>query len=182
MPTDVIYIHGQKVETLRELLRPGLSAIFVGLNPSPVSVNAGHYYQGRLGLRFWRRLQDYGLTTELPRGREDEVAFEQGYGFTDLVRRPTARARDLAPEEVSASVEDLIMRIGTTGESVPVVCTFAIVFQAVHAHLEKAGHRVLRMPPPYARREIVAAEMTRLPAAIRPAPEYREPIPTRSVL
>jgi hypothetical protein len=36
MPTEVIHIHGQKVETLRELLRPGLSAIFVGLNPSPV--------------------------------------------------------------------------------------------------------------------------------------------------
>jgi len=40
MPTEVIYIHGQKLETLRELLRPGLSAIFVGLNPSPVSAAA----------------------------------------------------------------------------------------------------------------------------------------------
>src|SRR6516225_6560852 len=111
MPTEVVYIHGQKVETLRELLRPGLSAIFVGLNPSPVSVHAGHYYQGRLGLRFWGRLRDYGLTTELPRGREDEVAFEQGYGFTDLVRRPTARAIDLERQEISASVPDLVRRI-----------------------------------------------------------------------
>ena len=44
MPTEVVCIHGQKVEILRELLRPGLSAIFVGLNPSPVSVQAGHYW------------------------------------------------------------------------------------------------------------------------------------------
>jgi len=122
MPTEVVYIHGQKVETLRELLRPGLSAIFVGLNPSPVSVHAGHYYQGRLGLRFWGRLRDYGLTTELPRGREDEVAFEQGYGFTDLVRRPTARAIDLERQEISASVPDLVRRISAASELVPVIC------------------------------------------------------------
>jgi TDG/mug DNA glycosylase family protein len=104
------------VETLREMLRPGLRAIFVGLNPSPVSVQARHYYQGHLGRMFWRRLQAYGLTTELPAGREDEAAFEPGYGFADLVRRPTARAGDLARREIRASVPDLIRRIGSTGE------------------------------------------------------------------
>jgi hypothetical protein len=56
----------------------------------------------------------------------------------------------------------LIRRIGTTGELVPVICTFGIVFQAARAHLERAGHRVFKMPPPFARREIVAAKMARL--------------------
>jgi hypothetical protein len=47
---------GQQVETLADLLRPGLRAICVGINPSPVSVAAGHYYQGQIGRRFWQRL------------------------------------------------------------------------------------------------------------------------------
>ena len=42
------------IETLADLppLRDRL--LFVGLNPSPVSVEAGHYHQGRLGRTFWR--------------------------------------------------------------------------------------------------------------------------------
>ena len=43
--------------------RDGL--LFVGLNPSPVSVEAGHYHQGRLGRTFWRRLM---LARILPAG------------------------------------------------------------------------------------------------------------------
>ena len=43
---------GEKVVTLADLLRPGLQAVVVGINPSPVSVAAGHYYQGRSGQRF----------------------------------------------------------------------------------------------------------------------------------
>ena len=43
---------GVEVETLEDLLRPGLRAVCVGINPAPVSVAAGHYYQGRLGQAF----------------------------------------------------------------------------------------------------------------------------------
>ena len=51
-----IDVDGVAVETLADLppLRDRL--LFVGLNPSPVSVEAGHYFQGRLGRPFWRRL------------------------------------------------------------------------------------------------------------------------------
>ena len=58
---------------------------------------------------------------------------EQGYGFTDLVRRPTARASDLEPQEISASVPDLVRRIIATSELVPVICTFKIVYEAAYA-------------------------------------------------
>ncbi|MBV8564647.1 MAG: hypothetical protein JO273_04225 [Methylobacteriaceae bacterium] len=69
--TETINISGQDVRTLRELLRPGLKAVFVGINPSRVSVDAGHYYQGKLGRRFWDRLQQYRITTTLPKRGED---------------------------------------------------------------------------------------------------------------
>ena len=38
---------GERVATLEDLLRPRLRAVCVGINPSPVSVEAGHYYRTR---------------------------------------------------------------------------------------------------------------------------------------
>ena len=71
----------------------------VGINPSPVSVDAGHYYQGRLGKRFFAALSDAGV---LPAGSgfEDDRAYAVGLGFTDVVHRPTPRATDLRPGEL----------------------------------------------------------------------------------
>jgi hypothetical protein len=48
---------GEEVETLEDLLRPGLLAVCIGINPSPTSVAAGHYYQGQIGKRFCERLR-----------------------------------------------------------------------------------------------------------------------------
>jgi TDG/mug DNA glycosylase family protein len=89
---------GQKVQTLADLLRPGLGGVVVGINPSPVSVAAGHYYQGNLGQAFFRRLEKAGVIAP-GEGPEDDRAFESGLGFTDLVKRPTARADGLTAEE-----------------------------------------------------------------------------------
>jgi hypothetical protein len=52
---------GSTVTTLADLLRPGLVAVAVGINPAPVSVAAGHYYQGAAGQKFFRRLAAVGL-------------------------------------------------------------------------------------------------------------------------
>jgi hypothetical protein len=49
---ETITIDGKQIETLKELLRPGLRFVVVGLNPACRSVAAGHYYQGRLGQLF----------------------------------------------------------------------------------------------------------------------------------
>ncbi len=92
-------IDGQPVDTLEDLppLRDRL--LFVGLNPSPVSVEAGHYHQGRLGQTFWRRLMTAGV---IPHGTPIEIADDAlmaaGHGITDLLKIPTARdeATDVA--------------------------------------------------------------------------------------
>jgi TDG/mug DNA glycosylase family protein len=87
-----IVVNGATVETLADLppLRDRL--LFVGLNPSPVSVEAGHYFQGRLGQLFWRRL----ITAEiLPAdtaiASADDTLAEAGHGLTDLLKVPTPR-------------------------------------------------------------------------------------------
>jgi G:T/U-mismatch repair DNA glycosylase len=108
MATETIVIDGKETKTLAELLRPGLRAIIVGINQSPVSVLAGHYYQGQLGKRLWRRLVEQGILENLPDGREDDAAFDQGIGFADVVRIPTARAAELKRHEIVAAIPGFI--------------------------------------------------------------------------
>jgi TDG/mug DNA glycosylase family protein len=87
-----IDVDGRPVDTLADLppLRDRL--LFVGLNPSPVSVEAGHYHQGRLGRTFWRRLMTAGiLPSDTPIETADDALLAAGHGITDLHKAPTAR-------------------------------------------------------------------------------------------
>jgi double-stranded uracil-DNA glycosylase len=106
-----VVIDGAPVETLADLppLRDRL--LFVGLNPSPVSVTAGHYHQGRLGRAFWRRLKTAGVipaATDL--AWADDALLAAGHGITDLLKVPTPRdeASDAA---LTAGVGPLWQRI-----------------------------------------------------------------------
>jgi TDG/mug DNA glycosylase family protein len=87
-----IEVGGREVETLADLppLRDRL--LFVGLNPSPVSVEAGHYLQGKLGQAFWRRLiRATILPTGTPIETADDALVAKGHGLTDLLKLPTPR-------------------------------------------------------------------------------------------
>jgi len=164
MPREKIYVEGRKIETLAELLRPGLRFIVVGLNPSPVSVQAGHYYQGQLGRRIvFGRLQNSKIVGPLPKGREDEVAFKKyGVGFADLVRRPSNRADSLTRAEKAQAVPGLLRRLGRTGDKPPLLFVFKDAFDAAAAALSEAGYTLHRMPPPYDPTKDVELAMARL--------------------
>jgi len=87
-----IDLDGSPVDTLADLppLRDRL--LFVGLNPSPVSVEAGHYFQGRLGRTFWHRLiAAQILPPETDIDTADDTLVAVGHGVTDLHRRPSPR-------------------------------------------------------------------------------------------
>jgi TDG/mug DNA glycosylase family protein len=87
-----IAVNGATVETLADLppLRDRL--LFVGLNPSPVSVEAGHYFQGRLGQLFWRRLMTAAiLPADTAIASADDTLAAAGHGLTDLLKVPTPR-------------------------------------------------------------------------------------------
>ncbi len=87
-----IDVDGAATPTLADLppLRDRL--LFVGLNPSPVSVQAGHYHQGTLGRTFWRRLMQAGvLPADAAIETADDALAAAGHGITDLIKRPTPR-------------------------------------------------------------------------------------------
>ena len=167
MAVEEISRNGRTVVPLKELLRPGLKAVFIGLNPARVSVRAGHYYRGRHGLRFWHLLLEYGITPRLPRGAEDDAAFACGYGFTDLVRRPTDSLRGLTQEEQAAAVTDLRFRLSKTGDRPLIIFRYKEPYALAKKNLERRGYRVLRMPSPYTRKEIIDTMMKALKRAVQ---------------
>jgi double-stranded uracil-DNA glycosylase len=102
---------GAPVETLPDIPpKPG-GVLLVGINPAPISVAAGHYYQGRIGRRLWRRLEGIGLLRDPRPGAEDEAFAAQGHGLTDLVKRPTPSSDVLSDEELRDGAEALREKI-----------------------------------------------------------------------
>lgn len=135
---------GKPVETLEDLLRPGLRAVCVGINPSLVSVAAGHYYQGRAGRRFMRRLRDAGVVPSSQRGCEDDVAFAAGVGFTDIVKRPTASAKELSADEYCYGRELLLAKLA---EHRPELVIFTYKKTATTLFGQFPGNGFLRKSP-----------------------------------
>jgi double-stranded uracil-DNA glycosylase len=77
---------------------PGLRILFIGYNPSLTSGAVGHNYAGR-GNRFWKLLHGAGLTARQMAPTEDRDLVRVGYGFTNIVARPTRRADEITREE-----------------------------------------------------------------------------------
>jgi TDG/mug DNA glycosylase family protein len=106
--TTTLTWRGEACETLADILAPNLVCVFVGLNPSPVSVAAGHYMRGTLGRQFWSMLDHYGILLSPGDGRlPDEVLLENGFGFTDLAKCPSPRAHSLTREDIDEGREQL---------------------------------------------------------------------------
>ena len=161
-----LVIDGRPVETLADLppLRDRL--LFVGLTPSPISLETGHYFQGRLGRAFWQRLITASiLPADTDIDTADDALMAEGHGVTDLLKVPTP------PDEAS----DAVFRagVGPLWHKVSVWRPAAIVFvwkraaRIVAARpltepwgtldgVALSGRPCFLMPGPYAPREQVA--------------------------
>ena len=93
--------------TVPDLVGPGLKLLFVGINPG-LWTAATQTHFAHPGNRFYPALRLAGVVDrDLDRGRamtdEDRAYFvERGIGITNLVNRATARASELAPDELRA--------------------------------------------------------------------------------
>jgi TDG/mug DNA glycosylase family protein len=86
------------LEPLPDLMIPGLKILFTGYNPSILSSKTGHHY-AHPNNRFWKVLYLSGLTPRQLPPQEDQTLLAQGYGFTNIVSRPTQSAHDITREE-----------------------------------------------------------------------------------
>jgi TDG/mug DNA glycosylase family protein len=96
--------------TIPDLIGPGLSVVFCGINPGLWSAAVGHHF-GRPGNRFWPALYGGGLTPRQLRPDEQDELLGYGYGVTNLVRRATARADELTPAEFVAGGRALVAKV-----------------------------------------------------------------------
>jgi double-stranded uracil-DNA glycosylase len=106
-----VRIDGRDIESLADLPPARGRLLFVGLNPSPVSVRAGHYHQGTLGRTFWRRLiKARILPAETALESADDALLAAGHGITDLLKVPSPR--DVASDaELTAGVGPLWQKV-----------------------------------------------------------------------
>jgi TDG/mug DNA glycosylase family protein len=104
----VTYVDSQ--QSLPDVLEPGLSLIFCGINPGMRAASTGHHFEGR-GNRFWRVLHLAGFTPEQIRPEDDQTVLRYGYGLTTAVPRPTAQAAELSRSEIELAGDDFRRKI-----------------------------------------------------------------------
>ena len=99
-----------------DLVRPGVKLLFVGINPGLWTAAVQAHF-ARPGNRFYRALYAGGLV-----GRELDVRggfdarsraalLDRGIGITNLVNRATARADELAPDELRRGARSLARKV-----------------------------------------------------------------------
>jgi TDG/mug DNA glycosylase family protein len=152
--------------------RPG-GILLIGINPAPISVAAGHYYQGPLGQRTWQRLARIGLLSSLRQGLEDEAFIAAGHGLTDIVKRPTASADEILPAEFIAGKEVIRSKIAAWRPGL-----LLFVFKPPAAHLlgdsvqpgrcaDYHNAMTFLLSNPYARADVTAAIDNELRALLK---------------
>lgn len=168
---------GTPVLTLADLWPDRPRAMVVGLHPVPCSVEAGHYFQGRVGQRQLHRLASTGLVPTPTDGTFFEPgALADGVGFANVVRRPASGAA-VTPDEVAHGRAILLAELAE--RAVPlVVCLTRLPVKALLGREGRPGYqdaelpggtRVFRMPGPFAPRNEVEDVLAMLDLPDRPA-------------
>ncbi|HSP60949.1 MAG TPA: uracil-DNA glycosylase family protein [Ornithinimicrobium sp.] len=171
---------GEPVLTLDDVWPARPRGVIVGLNPTPTSVAAGHYYQGRLGQRQLLRLADAGLFRRPGPGCTyfEDAALDAGIGLTDVVKRPTCAEKHVSPREIEFGRTALNAALEDRGVPL-VICVFRHPVAVLLGSSGRPGFqpstttwgaRVFRMPGPFAPADEVRDVMMDLSQDIAAAP------------
>eukprot|EP00124_Ichthyophonus_hoferi_P000071 Ihof_evm24s2 gene=Ihof_evmTU24s2 len=93
-----------------DILQPGLSVVFVGINPGLSSAYEGHNYAGTNN-DFWPLLYESGLVPARLTYKDDTRCPALGFGFTNIVPRTTRSQSDLSKKEIKEGGIDLQQRL-----------------------------------------------------------------------
>lgn len=97
-------------KVLPDVIAPGLSVLFCGINPGLYSAAVGCHF-ARPGNRFWPALHRSGFTPRLFDPSEQWSLLELGLGVTNLVERATAGAAELSLAELREGGELLLEKV-----------------------------------------------------------------------
>ncbi len=104
--------------TMADYLAPGMRLVFVGINPSIISVEQGHYFARKTN-RFWPAFSRSRLSAEARAGlgvealgpEHDAALLRYGIGFTDVVKVPSSNASVLKPADFREWAPRLLERL-----------------------------------------------------------------------
>lgn len=140
-----INIGGNIHNTLADILPPDekLKILFIAKTPAPVSVNAGHYFQGKQGRMFWNKLSEYDIL-KVPHGQfEDEYLLINSYGLTDIVKVPRDYGNEPSEKEYHNGLSRILHLI-TKHEPKVIVFVYKVVLDNImrlnFAHNTKAKY------------------------------------------
>jgi TDG/mug DNA glycosylase family protein len=89
-----------------DVLAPGLTAVFCGINPGRVSAAArAHFANPRND--FWRLLHEAGFTPRLVGPSEQQELLRHGFGITNAALRTTPGSGDLRSADFAGAAERL---------------------------------------------------------------------------
>lgn len=96
--------------TVEDVIAPGLTLLFCGINPGLYTAWSGHHF-ARPGNRFWPALFAAGITPRLFAPSEEHELLALGCGITNLVPRASAAASELGTDEIRAGAERLRAKV-----------------------------------------------------------------------
>jgi double-stranded uracil-DNA glycosylase len=96
----------QPESAVPDVLAPGLSAVFCGINPGRVSAAAAAHFANPRN-DFWRLLHDAGFTPRLLAPAEQFELPSYGYGLTNAAFRTTRGSGDLRRPDFEGSADRL---------------------------------------------------------------------------
>lgn len=110
-----IAVDGRVVTTLRDILPDSgrLKMLIVAKTPAPLSVAAGHYFQGKQGQMFWSALVGRGLLNVPTGAYHDDHLLAHGYGITDVVKVPRPFGDEPSDDEYRAGIDRVLGLIKT---------------------------------------------------------------------
>ena len=131
-------------KTVPDVIAPGLSALFVGINPGLYSAAVGHHF-ARPGNRFWPALFQSGITPRELAPSEERELLILGYGITNVVPRATAGANELHREELEQGGRLLMEKIATYRPRIAAflgIGAFRAAFRQPRARLGRQPERI----------------------------------------
>lgn len=128
-----------------DVLAPGLSVVFCGINPGLYSAATGHHF-ARPGNRFWKVLHLAGFTPRQLAPDEEDELLGAGIGVTNLVARASATAAELTRPELEAGAVALRERLGRFRPR----CVAFLGMTAYRSAFAAPGARLGALPAPVA--------------------------------
>eukprot|EP00123_Amoebidium_parasiticum_P007678 comp18279_c0_seq1/m.19297 comp18279_c0_seq1/g.19297 ORF comp18279_c0_seq1/g.19297 comp18279_c0_seq1/m.19297 type:complete len:264 (-) comp18279_c0_seq1:17-808(-) len=105
------------LKSLDDHLCPGLTLVFVGINPGLNSAHRGHHYAGSNN-HFWPLLYESGLVPEPLTYKDDSRCPAYGIGFTNIVHRTTKSSSDLSRKEIEEGAKVLAAKLVEYGPKI----------------------------------------------------------------